>query len=132
VIYLDTSALVKLVRVEAETAALRDWLAARRETKLATSSLARAELVRAVRGDGDAASRQAAVILVELDQLPMTFDLLDAAGALPVQLKSSDAIHLASALRLRGDLDAFVAYDKQLLTAAVEVGLPVVAPVEST
>lgn len=127
-IYLDTSALAKLVRTEAETSALRDWLDDRAGVRLVSSSLARVELVRAVRAEGDTAIRQATVILIELDQLPMTMDLLDAAGALPLPLKSLDAIHLASALRLRGDLDAFVAYDKRLLTAADEMGLPVASP----
>ncbi|MFD4643942.1 type II toxin-antitoxin system VapC family toxin [Lentzea sp. NPDC058436] len=125
-IYLDTSALVKLVRTEAETDALVDWLGER--TDLVTSSLARVELMRAIRDEGEAEKRQASTILVELDNVPMTFDLLDAAGALPQPVRSLDAIHLASAIRLRDVLDAFIAYDKRLLAAADEVGLPVLAP----
>ena len=125
-IYLDTSALVKLVRAEAETDELVAWLGDR--TDLVTSSLTRVELMRAVREDGEAEKRQAAAILVELDQVPMTFDLLDAAGALPQPVRSLDAIHLASAMRLRDVLDTFVAYDKRLLAAADEVGLLTVAP----
>ncbi|WP_033437652.1 type II toxin-antitoxin system VapC family toxin [Saccharothrix sp. NRRL B-16314] len=127
-IYLDTSALAKLVHAEAETAALRDWLGDRAGIRLVSSSLARVELVRAVRAEGDTSIRQAALILVELDQMHMTMDLLDAAGALPLPLKSLDAIHLVSALRLRGDLDAFVAYDKRLLAAADDMGLPIASP----
>ncbi|MFC6092948.1 type II toxin-antitoxin system VapC family toxin [Saccharothrix lopnurensis] len=127
-IYLDTSALAKLVQTEVETPALREWLDARPGVRRISSSLARVELIRAVRAEGEAAIRVATLILVEIDQMPMTMDLLDAAGALPLPLKSLDAIHLASALRLRGDLDAFVAYDKRLLTAADEMGLPVAAP----
>ncbi|WP_086665665.1 type II toxin-antitoxin system VapC family toxin [Lentzea kentuckyensis] len=125
-IYLDTSALVKLVRTEAETDELVAWLGDR--TDFVTSSLTRAELMRAVREDGEAEKRQAAAILVEFDQVPMTFDLLDAAGALPQPVRSLDAIHLASAMRLRDVLDAFVAYDKRLLAAADEVGLLTLAP----
>jgi len=128
VIYFDTSALVKLVCEEAETKALRAWIGERPIARLATSSLARVELIRAVRHEGDAAIRQASVILVELDNVTMTFDLLDAAGALPFQLKSLDAIHLTSAMRFRSDLDAFVTYDRQLATAAHDAGLPVAAP----
>jgi uncharacterized protein len=126
VIYLDTSALAKLVRTEAETPDLLAWLDGK--DQLVTSSLARVELVRAARQDGPEAQRQAATILVELDQVPMTYDLLDTAGALPQPVKSLDAIHLASAIRLRGALEAFVAYDKRLLAAADEAGLPTVAP----
>lgn len=127
-IYLDTSALAKLVQTEAETRALREWLDARPDSRRVSSALARVELIRAVRAEGPEATRVATLILVELDQMPMTTDLLDAAGALPLPLRSLDAIHLASALRLRGDLDAFVAYDKRLLTAADQMGLPVAAP----
>ncbi|WP_309114482.1 type II toxin-antitoxin system VapC family toxin [Saccharothrix sp.] len=127
-IYFDTSALVKLVQTEAETAALQEWIEARHGVRLTTSTLARVELVRAVRHEGDPAVRVATRLLVELHQMPMTMDLLDAAGALPVPLRSLDAIHLASALRLRGELSAFVAYDKRLLAAADELGLPVASP----
>jgi len=128
VIYFDTSALVKLVQEEAETKALREWMDERPMAKRTTSSLARVELIRAVRHEGDAAIRLASLILVELDSVTMTLDLLDAAGALPLQLKSLDAIHLASAMRYRSDLDAFVTYDRQLATAAHDAGLTVVAP----
>ncbi|MFD9699947.1 type II toxin-antitoxin system VapC family toxin [Lentzea sp. NPDC059081] len=125
-IYLDTSALVKLVRTESETDALVDWLGDR--TDLVTSAISRVELMRALWDEGEAEKRQASTILVELDNVPMSFDLLDAAGALPQQVRSLDAIHLASAIRLRDFLDAFVAYDKRLLAAADEVGLLAVAP----
>ncbi|MBB5805305.1 putative nucleic acid-binding protein [Saccharothrix ecbatanensis] len=127
-IYFDTSALAKLVLSEPETAALTAWLDARSEALRVSSSLARVELVRAVRAEGDAAIRQATLILVELDEMPMTTDLLDAAGALALPLRSLDAIHLASALRIRTHLDAFVAYDKRLLTAADDMGLPTASP----
>ena len=127
-IYFDTSALVKLVREEAETEVLNDWLVTRRGIRRVTSSLARVELIRAVRPDGDESIRQASRILVELDNMPMTYDLLDMAGALPQPIRSLDAIHLASALRVRADLTAFVAYDKRLLAAADEVGLPIASP----
>jgi predicted nucleic acid-binding protein len=128
VIYFDTSALAKLVLSEPETPALNAWLDARSEALRVSSSLARVELVRAVRAEGDAAIRQATLILVELDEMPMTTDLLDAAGALAFPLRSLDAIHLASALRIRAHLDAFVAYDKRLLTAADDMGLPTASP----
>ncbi|PRY42624.1 type II toxin-antitoxin system VapC family toxin [Umezawaea tangerina] len=127
-IYFDTSALVKLVCEEPETKALRAWMDERPTAGRATSSLARVELIRAVRHEGDAAIRLASMILVELDNVTMTFDLLDTAGALPFQLKSLDAIHLTSAMRFRGDLEAFVTYDRRLATAAHDAGLPVAAP----
>ena len=48
------------------------------------------------------------------------------ASALPGGLRSDDAIHLASAIRLQADL--LVAYDSELLAAAVDAGLNVLSP----
>ncbi|MCP3797915.1 type II toxin-antitoxin system VapC family toxin [Allokutzneria sp. A3M-2-11 16] len=127
-IYFDSSALVKLVRVEAETTALGAWLEQHPDAQKVTSALARVEVVRAVRDGGQQFMSQAAAVLVEIDQMPMTYDLLDEAATLPLQVKSLDAIHLASAMRLRSELKAFVCYDKQLIAAATEVGLSVAAP----
>ncbi|NUT52019.1 MAG: type II toxin-antitoxin system VapC family toxin [Saccharothrix sp.] len=126
-IYLDSSALVKLVRAEAESVPLRDWLGARTDP-VVSSALARTEVVRAVRRDAARLGDRARRVLSGVDLMPMTFDLLDEAGGLSAELRSLDAIHLVSALRLRGGLAAFVAYDKRLLAAADEMGLPVAAP----
>jgi predicted nucleic acid-binding protein len=67
-------------------------------------------------------------VLSAVDLVPMTNDLLDEAATLTSVLRTLDAIHLATACRLRGDLHAFVAYDKRLLGAAEDVGLVTVAP----
>ncbi|XVS63180.1 type II toxin-antitoxin system VapC family toxin [Actinosynnema sp. CA-299493] len=132
-IYFDSSALVKLVRAEAESVDLRDWLVAHPDP-VVSSALARTEVVRAVRRDAGRLGARARRVLSGVEMIPMTFDLLDEAGDLPMDLRSLDAIHLVSAMRVRGDLDAFVAYDKRLLTAADEMGLPVASPgtVEAT
>jgi hypothetical protein len=59
----------------------------------------------------------------------MTADIINrAAGIRPNTLRSLDAIHLASALAVKQDLTAFVAYDKRLLAAAREAGLPTASP----
>ncbi|SFO85359.1 hypothetical protein SAMN05421810_101189 [Amycolatopsis arida] len=127
-IYFDASALVKLVLKEKETAALDAWLADRREVAKVSSALCRVEVPRAVRKGGDVAYLRSQVILGDIMQLPMTPELLDAAGSLPGPLRSLDAIHLASAMALRGDLEVFVAYDHRLRDAAELVGLVTAAP----
>lgn len=126
-IYLDSSALVKLVRREPETDALHDWLAADGEP-VVSSSLARTEVLRAVAPHDQRMREKARRVLSGVELMPMTYDLLDQAGVLEVPMRSLDAIHLASALRLRGDLSAFGAYDKRLLAVAADAGLPVVSP----
>lgn len=127
-IYLDTSALAKLVIKEQESAALIAWLDDRRTVRKCSAMLCRTELPRAVRRGGDVALLRAQMILGDLLQFPLTPDLLDTAGSLPGQLRSLDAIHLAAALRLRGELHSLVAYDHRLLEAAAATGLPVASP----
>lgn len=127
-IYLDSSALVKLVREEPESATLQAWMDARSESVWCSSALCRVEVPRAVAELGGDAHSRAQDVLDDLVQLPLTEQTLDAAGALPGRLRSLDAIHLAAALRLRANLTAVVAYDRRMLSAAGDLGLPVASP----
>jgi hypothetical protein len=127
-IYYDSSALLKLVQHEPESDDFRRWYKERQFAPAVSSSLACVEVVRAVRDDGEQATERARAVLAGLDLMPMTFDLLTEAGELAQPLRSLDAIHLASAMRLRADLQAFVAYDKRLLHAAEQAGLPIASP----
>jgi hypothetical protein len=129
VIYLDSSAIVKLARQEAETAALRAWLAAHPQP-LVTSALARTESTRALLRSEPAAVPVLRAVLAILHQKPVTDTVLDAAAVVPGPgLRSLDAIHLATAEELRPVLAWFVAYDKRLAEAARARALPVTAPV---
>lgn len=125
--YVDTSALVKLIAKEPETASLRRWLKSKRWIG---SDLIRTEIKRVVlRGGGVRAAQRAEYLLREMDLISVTPDLFDRAGNLePTSLRSLDAIHLAAALSLGDDLAGVVAYDKALAEAARAVGVPVVAP----
>lgn len=128
--YADTSALVKLVVPEPETAALRAWIGSAR-VELAASDLVRAELIRAVRrSDADpGAAARARDLLARLTLLPATADIMDRAALLdPVSLCSLDAVHLASALLLGDSLESVVTYDERLAEAARVAGLSVAAP----
>ena len=128
-VYLDSSALVKLVVTEPETAALRRYLRAHPER--VSSALARVEVCRALRRTGatEATLRRADQILGRIALVAMDDPLLRAAAALsPSGLRSLDAVHLATALSLDG-LDAVVTYDRRLDAAAAQTGLVVAAPV---
>lgn len=125
--YVDSSALVKLVRQEPETDALRRYLTS--AGPLTSSILATVEVPRAVsrvapeRADAVPAVLET-VVLVEFDAR-----IAARAAALgPASLRTLDAIHLATALELVGELTAFVSYDDRLSAAARDLGLPVVAP----
>ncbi len=128
-IYLDSSALVKLVIGEAESRVLSRWLAERAGLPMVSSIVHRTEVPRAVwRADPGLFPRSYRQIR-GVERIALTPEILDTAAALtPPSLRSLDAIHLASALTLRRDLGAFVAYDKRLLDAAEAAGLPIASP----
>jgi uncharacterized protein len=129
VIYLDSTALVKLALTEPESAALARWLAERPDQPLVSSAVARAEVPRVIwRAEPGALPRSYRVIR-RVARVALTTDVLDNSATLPPRgLDPARAIHLASALALRPELTAFVAYDEQLLAAAADAGLPVATP----
>src|ERR1700741_17638 len=112
-VYLDSSALVKLVIAEAESGALRRYLDS--EPERASCTLARVEVLRAVRGQSVAARTRARRLLQRLHLVPIDDDLLDAAAMLdPRILRSLDAIHLAAAQLFGDELTAVVTYDRRM------------------
>lgn len=126
-VYLDSSALVKLVVREAESEALRRYLGERR--RRVSCALARVEVLRAVRSQGAPAVRRGRRLLERIALLRLDDALLDTAAALDGHvLCSLDAIHLAAA-RTLGEHGVDVAtYDVRMAEAAREIGLQVVAP----
>jgi uncharacterized protein len=133
VIYLDSAALVKLTRVENETAALVRWLTEHPTAPLVSSTLIEVEVPRALRRHAPAALTVMPAILSRVVRVDMEGLVRATAAAFQdIYLRSLDSIHLATALLLNSDgvrrIDAFVTYDKRLLAAAGENGLPVAAP----
>ena len=125
--YLDSSAIVKLVIAEPQSAALRRFL--RRRRPLVSSALARTEVLRAVLLEGDRGNARARAVLARIDLVRLNDRLLVAAGELlPVELRSLDAIHLVTALQLGSDLGQVVTYDDRMLAAARQLGLSAAAP----
>ena len=125
--YLDSSAIVKLAVREAESVALRRYL--RRRRPLVTSSLARAEVLRALLPAGENAVAAGRKVLTRLDLVRINNRVLDeAATLLPVGVRTLDAIHLATAGQLGPDLGMLVTYDDRMAEAAKRIGHRVVAP----
>jgi predicted nucleic acid-binding protein len=129
-IYLDTAALVKLVRREPETDELFDWLGARRGTMLVSSALSEVELPRALRRSDPTLLAAVPGVLGRIALYDIDDMVRATAAAYPdAQLRSLDAIHLATAHAAIGDaLTSFVTYDKRLAAAAEAIGLPVSQP----
>jgi predicted nucleic acid-binding protein len=126
VLYLDASAIVKLVTPEPETAALVEVVAG--DPLIVSSALARTEVSRAALrariGPGRVAPVLDGIAFVPIDEA-----ILDGAGMLqPRTLRSLDTVHLASALSIRSELDAVVVYDERFARAAKRAGLPVSSP----
>lgn len=130
--YADASALVKLVREEAESDALYVYLEG---VDLVTSELVLAEIPRAAhrvaaqdrRPVGQLLKRAAEVIDM-LGLRPLDYHLLAAAGALAEPaLRTLDAIHVATAVDLH-PIDSFVTYDERQAATARLAGLRTVAP----
>lgn len=127
-IYLDTSALAKLVVHEVETVALGEWLRQRAAQLWVTSIVGGVELMRVVRRVAGAGNG-ARLLLAGLDTIPLAEHVADLAETTePNTLRTLDAIHLASALSVRDELTAFCCYDRRLLDAAREARLPIQAP----
>ena len=125
--YLDSSALVKLAVEEPESAALRTYL--RRREPFVTSALARTEVARALLPIGPAGVRRGQDVLSRVEIVRINDRILNAAGSLlPAEIRSLDAIHLASAQQLGADLDRVVTYDERMASAAAAMGLAVAAP----
>ena len=129
-IYLDSSALVKLVIREPESGALRRFLRRQPSERRVTSTLARVEVVRAVTAGGPRAVAHARRQLARVDQLNIDRDLLDAAAMLAPEtiLRSLDAIHLAAARSMGAELRSVLTYDRRMQDAARALGIVVDAP----
>lgn len=125
--YVDTSAILKLLVDEPESPAVAEYLSTAVTTghRLVASMLLYTELHCAARRRGLGAEPVNTVLsginLVDIARSDLMY-----AAALPGRLRSGDAIHLATAIRLQTDL--LVAYDGELLSAALDAGVTVLSP----
>lgn len=130
-IYLDTSALVKLIRDETESQDLADWLDERTDIPWITSTLTEVELPRAIRAVAPEALAAIPAVLDRLARFEIdTVVRATAAAYADNTLRSLDAIHLATAQTASSatPLTALVAYDHRLQQAATDLGIPTAAP----
>jgi predicted nucleic acid-binding protein len=128
VTYVDSSAIVKLAVSEPESKALRRYLLRRRP--LATGALARTEVARALLALGSEAVKRGDEVLQRMQLLRVNDRVLTAAGSMqPADLRSLDAIHLATAMQLGASLRGVVTYDVRMADAAESIGLSVSSPV---
>jgi uncharacterized protein len=133
VIYLDSAAVVKLVRQEPHSVELVAWLDKHHDVPLVSSALVEVEVPRALRRSAPQAlvGVPAAVGRLFRLEIDATIRATAAAFAEPT-LRSLDAIHLATAQVLANEagatLTAFVTYDQRLLASARAAGFPTASP----
>ena len=126
VCYVDSSAIVKLVVREKESAALRRYLRGR---TLVTSALAGVEVIRAIMPQGARTLRTARVVLSRIEIVRINAKVLSRAASMePADVRTLDAIHLATASLFAESLHRFVCYDGRLASAAKAGNWSVVSP----
>jgi predicted nucleic acid-binding protein len=127
-VYLDTSAFIKLVRSEPESPALRDELRGA-DTELISSSLLAVEGRRAAHRYGKLASIRANAALKTVTLLALDAPIIEIAGELePAELRSLDALHLATILSVGDDIERVYSYHSRLTSAARSLGIEVAEP----
>jgi uncharacterized protein len=125
--YIDSSAIVKLVVAEPESKALRRYLV--RRGPLVTSALARTEVARALMPSGPEAVGRGEEALRRVQLLRINDRVLTEAGRIePAELRSLDAVHLASARQLGPAVRRIVTYDERMADAAKALGWTVASP----
>ncbi|SNS94050.1 hypothetical protein SAMN05421812_102441 [Asanoa hainanensis] len=135
-IYLDSAAVVKLVRQESNSADLVAWLNAHADAPLVSSALVEVEVPRALRRSAPQALVGVPAAVGRLFRLEIDSTIRATAAAFTdPMLRSLDAIHLATAQVLTNEsgsaLLAFVTYDRRLLDSAKAAGLPTASPGQS-
>src|SRR2546423_4896337 len=126
-VYLDTSAFMKLITPEIESAALQRYL--QRRSLRASSGLLRTEALRAAMRVSQPHVGKVRRLLKRVALIDVNRELLEHAGTLaPSDLRSLDAVHVAAALSLGDDLGDLVTYDDRMVMAAQAQGLNVVSP----
>jgi predicted nucleic acid-binding protein len=127
-VYLDASAIVKLVVEELESAALRDALRDRPHRVSSALALVEVHLAAARRSPAPSPAR-VATILAGLALIPVDEPTLEGAARLGgYGIRALDAIHRATAQSLGEDLESFIAYDERLSAAARTGGLSTEQP----
>jgi predicted nucleic acid-binding protein len=99
-----------------------------RGEQVVSSALSRVELGRALLRTTEA-QRSAGEVLRRVRLIAVDEEVLSSAATLPPPiLRSHDAIHLATAMRIATDIDAFITYNRQLGRSAAAAGLGVETP----
>jgi uncharacterized protein len=128
-IYIDTSALLKLVFPEVEVDALVRFLPD--DARTVSSTLLLVEARRATLRRAPARLASVDVLLDRTQLVDVSDAVIESASRLPEPLlRSLDAIHLATALLIREDVEVLLSYDDRLLASAAAHGIKTASPTD--
>ena len=124
--YIDSSAIIKLIKPELESNSLLQKL----PPLLTTSQLSRVEVIRTINSHHPILLEDAYDVLVDIPMLQVDYAVLSGAENLPafIKLRALDSIHMATALSMKSEIEGIITYDKEMVTAAVALGFKTLSP----
>lgn len=124
--YADSSAILKLLIVEKESAALTDFI----DFTIKSSALTRVEVIRVLHKIAPEKIDRAQIILAGIDLTPLNPAILSMAEnfAPAITLKSLDALHVATAIFLDKSVEGVITYDKAMIKNAKDLRIKVASP----
>jgi len=124
--YMDSSAIMKLIKPEKESATLIKKL----PPSLITSRISRVEVARTIAKHEPDLLNTAYDVLADIQMIPVEDSIITIAENLPlhIDLRSLDSLHIASALHIRNALKGIITYDKEMVRAGVALGFNTMSP----
>ena len=124
--YLDSSAIIKLIKPELETKTLLQQL----PPSITTSQLSRVEVIRTINLNFADLLEDAYDILSDIPMVAVDHSVLLAAENLPtfIKLRALDSIHIATAFSMKSEIEGVITYDKEMVKAASALGFKTMSP----
>jgi len=124
--YMDSSAIIKLIKPEKESATLIKKL----PPSLITSRISRVEVARTIAKHEPDLLNTAYDVLADIQMIPVEDSIITIAENLPlhIDLRSLDSLHIASALHIRNALKGIITYDKEMVRAGIALGFNTMSP----
>ena len=124
--YIDSSAIIKLIKPEPETKTLLQQL----PPSITTSQISRVEVIRTINLNFAELLEDAYDILLDIPMIAVDHSVLLGAENLPafIKLRALDSIHMATAFSMKSEIEGVVTYDKEMVKAASALGFKTMSP----
>lgn len=124
--YIDSSAIIKLIKPELETKTLLQQL----PLSITTSQLSRVEVIRTINSNFGDLLEDAYDVLLDIPMVPVDHSVLLGAENLPtfIKLRALDSIHMATAYSMKNEIEGVITYDKEMVKAASALGFKTKSP----